>query len=240
MKFFARMVGPHAGFKMTSPYPPHLMNRFPNRVIPKVFTPEEYDRPYDRPQTAEEIADWLYADRYYMAPATADIKSHAPDAEWVCWSLDAPIIKNETWPYIDVHPIKNLGSFIKRWDAFVSSALVKRELEEKLIPALVDGPPENIDMTRAWLLNGSSSTAGVPEILLTLGHASLVSMTENPPDWVSRMSPRQWREGAARKRDPLLSFFPIKHVHRLLQEAERQRLLLSIQHAESVCVAKRI
>lgn len=235
------MVGPHAGFKMTSPYPPHLMNRFPNRVIPKVFTPEEYDRPYDRPQTAEEIADWLLADRYYMAPATEEIKSHAPEAEWVCWEADSSIMKQgKKWPYFDALAIESLESFVERWDAFVSSALVQRELEEKLIPALLDGPAETIDITRAWLLDGSSSPAGVPDVLLNLGHASLVSMTKNPPDWVSRMSPRQWREGAAIHRKSSWSFSPMNEALLLIQEAERQRLLLQIEQGSPPVTQNRI
>lgn len=166
----------------------------PSIVRPRPFAPGEADVVLDRPQTPEEVARWLEAAGFQMAPATNECRAWVPDAAWMVWMRKVGY--QRTHPQLldlatDHHYFENE----RRGD--IAKFLARRELRLALQQGFQSGCPGFIDRMRAWLLDPDHADPSVAPALLrsesadALRHPHAFGLS-----FAATMTLRQWGDGA--------------------------------------------
>lgn len=171
---------------------------FPGRVLPRSFSREEDDRPYERPQTPAEVADWLDAFGYALAPATEAVQRRFPGSAWVAWRdefvqfVDASV--ESTWGLVALPEVAVLE---RQWGRAVVAFVAKQRFVERLSEALAEASSAVLDATRDRLGSPASpAPVSVPDVLRREDPRTLANVWDHPPGDLVALSPKQWREGA--------------------------------------------
>ncbi|UPG92865.1 hypothetical protein [Luteibacter aegosomatissinici] len=211
-----------------------LLNDVPDVVRARAFHPDEFNVPYGRRQRPEEMADWLSAAGYMLAPATPEVMAAYPSAAWMSWPANWPYALTGSLGLLLV--VDDLAGIMQEHHPTVVDSLAREAFETALREALQDGGADVFDATRAWLSGPEKKAALVPDVLLMQGPGAcrntFSGRVMSPEEW----SPARWRHGAClshiHARETRESPYPVREAALRVLLEEEHRLLDRLEGAD--------
>ncbi|QWT22145.1 hypothetical protein KPL74_09070 [Bacillus sp. NP157] len=163
-------------------------------VAPRRFSARDDGIPYERCQTAGEVADWLAAFGHCLAPVTKEVLAWCPEARWMAWTDETR--ERDTWlPRFEL--VTELHEFETHYRPLVEAALLVDAFANDLAVALASGPTDQLDAIRRWLTDSAAVDDHlIPGVLMECTTSMLADVWDHPPGRPGLLTPRAWRLGA--------------------------------------------